>query len=87
MGGIINHKPMDLEKIHSQMLYLGLALNLGIPLGLLAIGFLLRKNGVGANPTPNLKLFFWVLFFVSVSELLAIFFLKKVFLPSSPKGV
>lgn len=61
------------------MLYLGLVLNVAFPLGLLAIGFLLRKNGVGANPTPNLKLFFWVLFFVSISELLAIFIFKKSF--------
>ncbi len=61
------------------MLYLGLVLNLAIPLGLLAVGFLLRKNGVGAKPTPHLKLFFWVLFFVSVSEVVAIFLFKKSF--------
>lgn len=61
------------------MLYLGLALNLALPLVFLAIGFLLRKNGVGTNPIPNLKLFFWVLIFISVGELLAIFIFKKSF--------
>ncbi len=79
MEVIINHKPLDLEKIHTHMLYLGLVLNLAIPLGLLAIGFLLRKNGVGDHPVPNLKLFFWVLIFLSVSEVLAIHFFKKSF--------
>ena len=61
------------------MLYLGLVLNLAIPLGFLAVGLLLRKNGVAANPIANLKLFFWVLIFISVSELLAIFIFKKSF--------
>lgn len=67
------------------MLYLGLALNLALPLGLLVIGFFLRKNGVGANPTPNLKLFFWVLIFVSVSELLALYIVKKTLLANASK--
>lgn len=79
MEEIINHNPLDLEKIHTQMLYLGLVLNLAIPLGLLAIGFLLRKNGVGVKPTPNLKFLFWVLIFVSVGEVLAIYIFKKSF--------
>lgn len=61
------------------MLYLGLVLNLAIPLGFLALGFFLRKNGVGANPIANLKLFFWVLVFISISELLGIFIFKKSF--------
>ena len=61
------------------MLYLGLVLNLALPLGFLVVGLLLRKNGAGANPTPNLKLFFWVLIFISVSGLLAIFIFKKSF--------
>ena len=61
------------------MLYLGLVLNLALPLGFLTIGFFLRKNSVGADPTPNLKLFFWVLIFISVSELLAIFIFKRSF--------
>ncbi len=79
MEVIINHKPLDIEKIHTQMLYLGLVLNLAIPLGFLTVGLLLRKNGVGTIPIANLKLFFWVLFFISISELVAIFIFRRIF--------
>ena len=61
------------------MLYLGLVLNLVLPLVFMVVGLLLRKNGMGANPIANLKLFFWVLIFISVSELLAIFIFKRSF--------
>jgi len=67
------------------MLYLGLVLNLVIPLGFLALGFVLRKNGMGANPISNLKLIFWVLFFVSAGEILALYIVKKIYLTNAAK--
>jgi hypothetical protein len=70
-------KNLDLDKLHTNVLYLGLVLNFFAPAVLLSLGIFLRNQGVGARSIEGLDVLLWVLLAVSGGEVLAIYLLKK----------
>ncbi len=74
------NKQVDTDKLHSRLLNLGLVMNVLVPMILIAAGAFLKARGVSVNPGADLKIFFWVLFVVAVSEIPAIYIVKRSFL-------
>ena len=72
-------KDLNLERLHTNVLYLGLVLNFIAPGILLSLGLFLRNQGVGARSIEGLDVLLWVLLAVSAGEVLAIYLLKKRF--------
>ena len=70
-------KNLDLDQIHTKLLYLGLLLDVFVPAVLFSLGLFLRSQGVGARPIEGLEILLWVLLAVSVGEVLAIYLIKK----------
>ena len=80
-------KNLDLDKLHTNLLYLGLVLNFLAPAVLLSLGLFLRSQGIGVEPIEGLDFLLWILLAVSGGEVLAIYFLKKriLFAQNMPK--
>ena len=80
-------KDLNLERLHTNVLYLGLVLNFIAPGILLSLGLFLRNQGVGARSIEGLDVLLWVLLAVSAGEVLAIYLLKKkiLFAQNIPK--
>lgn len=75
--------PVDVERLHSKLLNLGLLLNVLTPAVVIFLGALLRASGVSGSPGTDLAIFFWVLIAVALSEIPAIYILKKISLAGS----
>jgi hypothetical protein len=75
--------PVDTERVHTKLFNLGLLLNVLAPAVLIFVGALLKASGVGGSPDTDLTIFFWVLIFVAVSEIPAIYIVKRSFLSGS----
>ncbi len=74
---MIRNQPVDADRIHLKIIYWGMALNLLIPMILVALGLFLKSKGVGQVPVGNLKYLFVILLGVSLSEAGVIYILKK----------
>ena len=72
--------PADVERIHSRLLNLGLLLNVFTPAVLVFVGVLLETRGVGVGAVKDLGLFFWVLIAVALSEIPAVYIVKRTLL-------
>ncbi|KPK99799.1 MAG: hypothetical protein AMJ91_06255 [candidate division Zixibacteria bacterium SM23_73_3] len=72
--------PVDIERVHSRLLNLGLLLNVLAPGSLLFVGALLKTRGVAGSSVGNLEFFFWVLIAVALGEIPAIYIIKRSFL-------
>lgn len=72
--------PVDIERMHSRLLNLGLLLNVLAPAVLIFVGALLKARGVSIGTVEDLGIFFWVLVAVALSETPAIYFVKRTFL-------
>jgi hypothetical protein len=70
-------KNIDLDRIHTKLLNLGLLLNVFVPAILFALGLFLRSQGVGIKPVEGLDILLWVLLAVSAGEILTIYLFKK----------
>lgn len=79
---------LDLDQIHTKLLYLGLLLDVFVPAVLFSLGLFLRSHGVGAKPLEGLDVVLWVLLAVSGGEVLAIYLIKKkiLFAQNMPKA-
>jgi cbb3-type cytochrome oxidase subunit 1 len=73
-------RPVDAERIHSRLFNLGLLMNVFAPVAIIFIGALLKAKGVGISGNTDLTVFFWVLLAVAVSEIPAIYLVKKILL-------
>ena len=71
---------VDIEKMHSRLLNLGLLLNVFAPVVLIFVGVLLKARGISIGAVRDLGVFFWVLIAVALSEVPAIYFVKRTFL-------
>jgi hypothetical protein len=69
----------SLEKMHTKILKLGLAINIFLPLVIFFLVVYLRDRLIQAQTVKNLNLFFYVLLAISLSEVAAIFIIKKQF--------
>jgi hypothetical protein len=80
-------KDLDLERLHTNFLYLGLVLDFFVPAVLLSLGLFLRSQGVGARAIEGLDLLLWIFLTVSAGEILAIYLVKKkiLFAQNMPK--
>jgi hypothetical protein len=76
-------KNLDLDQIHTQLLNLGLLLDVAFPAVLFSLGLFLRSQGVGARSFKELDILLWVLLAVSAGEVLVIYLIKKRILFSS----
>ncbi|UCB51505.1 MAG: hypothetical protein JSV10_05745 [Candidatus Zixiibacteriota bacterium] len=72
--------PVDIERMHSRVLNLGLLMNVFAPVVLIFVGVLVRTRGIDLGAVRDLGLFFWVLIAVALSEIPAIYFVKRTFL-------
>lgn len=70
-------KNLDLDQLHTKLLYLGLVLNFLVPAVLLSLGLFLRNRGVGARSLEGLGVLLWVLLAVSVGEVPTVYLVKK----------
>lgn len=70
-------KNLDLDRIHTKLLNLGLLLNVFVPAILFSLGLFLRSKGGGAKPFEGLDILLWILLAVSAGEVLAIYLIKK----------
>ena len=76
----------QIQQTQMKVMYLGLAMALGLPLILMAVGYFIRQSGSLAegSASPE-RLFFYALLAVAISEIPAALFLKKAMLkPLSP---
>lgn len=73
---------MQIREALVRVMYIGLALSLGLAMVFLLVGFLLRQGGAmeAAAPTRENRVMFYALLFVAVSEVPLALFLKKIFL-------
>ena len=69
----------SLEKIHTKILKLGLAIDIFLPLVIFFLAVYLRDRLIQVHTVKNLDLFFYVLLAVSLSEVVAIFIIKRQF--------
>ncbi|NIN00685.1 MAG: hypothetical protein GTO24_22155 [candidate division Zixibacteria bacterium] len=75
--------PVDVERLHSRLFNLGLLLNVLAPAVLIFIGALLKAGGVSGSPGTELAIFFWVLIAVALSEIPAIYIVRRSFFVGS----
>jgi len=71
----IDHK--DIESIYFKVIYLGLFLNLFIPVAIVCLARFLRSKGVGEHPVSSLNFLLVVLLAISAGEILTIYLFKK----------
>ena len=72
--------PVDMERMHSRLLNLGLLMNVFTPVVLIFVGVFVRNRGIEAGAVKDLGIFFWVLIAVAVSEIPAVYIVKRTFL-------
>ena len=76
----MNHSQNEsLEKIHTKILKLGLAIDIFLPVVIFFLAVYLRDRLIQVQTMKNLDLFFYVLLAVSLTEVGAIFIIKKQF--------
>ena len=74
---------VDIDRVHSRLLNLGLVLNVLVPVILLSAGVFLKARGVCGSPGSDLGILFWVLIAVALSEIPVIYIIKRSFLSGS----
>jgi len=76
----MNHSGNEsLEKIHTKILKLGLVIDIFLPLVIFFLAVYLRDRLIQVQTMKNLDLFFYVLLAVSLTEVAAIFVIKRQF--------
>jgi hypothetical protein len=73
-------RPADIDRMHSKLFSLGLAMNVFAPMVLIFAGGLLRAQEVVLPGNTDLRMFFWVLLAVAISEIPAIYLVRKTLL-------
>jgi len=77
------NRKADIDRMHTRLLNLGLLLNVLAPAVLIFVGAFLKARGVGGNGISDLRVFFWVLIVVALSEIVVIYIIKRSFLSGS----
>ncbi|MCJ7459818.1 MAG: hypothetical protein MUP17_12640 [candidate division Zixibacteria bacterium] len=76
----MNHSGNEsLEKMHTKILQLGMVMDIFLPLVIFFLAVYLRDRLIQVQTVKNLDLFFYVLLAVSLSEVVAIFIIKRQF--------
>jgi hypothetical protein len=74
------NRPVEVDQVHTRLLYLGLVMDVLIPLILLFTGAFLKSRGVEANVGDSLKILFFALIIAGASDIPVVFIIKKSFL-------
>jgi len=74
------HSNLDIDRIHTKLLNLGLFLDVFAPAVLFSLALFLRSQGIGTRSFEGLDILLWALLAVSAGEVLAIYLIKKKFL-------
>lgn len=73
---------VDIDRVYTRLLYLGLIMNVLFPMILLALGTFLKSNGLSSNVGFNLKGFFLVMIVIAIGEIPVIYLVKRSSLAS-----
>jgi hypothetical protein len=68
---------VDIDSLHTRLVYLGLVLNVLFPAVILFLGIFLKSRGIGGDISTGLDTFFWVLIAVTVGEIPVIHLIRK----------
>jgi hypothetical protein len=68
---------VDIDSIHTRLIYLGLVLNVLVPAFILSLGIFLKSRGIGGDMGAGLDTFFWVLIALTVSEIPMIYLIRR----------
>lgn len=74
---------VDVDRVHSRLLNLGLLLNVLAPVILISVGAFLKTRGISGSPGTDLRIFFWALIVVALSEIPVIYIIRRSFLSGS----
>jgi len=74
---------VDIDRVHTRLLNLGLVLDVLVPVILISVGAFLKARGVGESARGDLRVFFWALIVVALSEIPVIHIIKRDFLSGS----
>lgn len=74
------NRQVDIDRVHSRLLNLGLVLNVLVPGILLCVGAFLKSKGVCLSSVSNLKILFLVLMIAGVGEIPLIYIMRRSFL-------
>ena len=80
-------KPTSFDGYHIRLIYLGLVLNLLVPVALLGLGFVLRQSAFSEIQGLDFEVTVVILFVVSLADLVSIYFLKKRTLANFASGI
>ncbi|HEX7401007.1 MAG TPA: hypothetical protein VF369_02405 [candidate division Zixibacteria bacterium] len=88
------NRNVDVDSIHTRLLYLGLVMNVLAPVLLLSFGVFLKSKGIGGDMGAGRNTFFWVLIAVAFSEIPVIYLVRKTtlsarkaYLDSHPQAI
>lgn len=71
---------VDIDRVHTRLLNLGLLLNVLTPVIIISVGAFLKTRGISGSPGTDLRIFFWALIAVALSEIPVIYVIKRSFL-------
>lgn len=74
----MNSKPFDSDALHAKLAYLGLAIDVTLPIVLLAVGYAIRKDQPSALDYPTLRLLWVVLLAIAAGEFAVGLVLRKI---------
>ena len=72
--------PVDTDRMHSRLVNLGLLMNVFAPAVLIIIAVFVRTRGIDVDAVRDLGTFFWVLLAVAISEIPAVYIVKRTLL-------
>jgi hypothetical protein len=71
------NRNVDVDSLHTRLIYLGLVLNVLVPAFILSLGIFLKSRGIGGDMRTGMDTFFWVLIAVTVSEIPVIYLIRR----------
>ena len=75
METLNNH--VDIDRLHSRLLHLGLIMSVVVPMILLALGVFLKSRGISINTGASLKFYFFGLIIVAAGDIPIIYLVKR----------
>lgn len=68
---------VDVDLLHTRLLYLGLVMNVFIPVILLFLGIFLRSEGLSGHLPGGLNMLFWILMALSLGGIPILYLVRK----------
>ena len=68
---------IDADLLHSRLLYLGLVMNVFVPVILVFLGIFARSKGLNGHLSGGLNMLFWILMALSLCEIPILYLVRK----------